>query len=107
MRIAELAKPGIVVVAVATGAVVAFTWPAERAEPPRPIGHCDEVRKPIVAPPVASDLERYLSNLPLPDITPSVAFPRATFHTSLGTVHCALFPQVAPLAVANFVGLAS
>jgi peptidyl-prolyl cis-trans isomerase A (cyclophilin A) len=30
----------------------------------------------------------------------------ATFQTSMGDIHCALFPDKAPLTVANFIGLA-
>jgi peptidyl-prolyl cis-trans isomerase A (cyclophilin A) len=56
----------------------------------------DEVR-----PPVAADLAEYTKDLagsgPL----------TATIDTSLGTFHCALFADKAPITVANFVGLAT
>ncbi len=35
------------------------------------------------------------------------AEPTATFVTSLGDIHCTLFPDKAPLTVANFIGLAT
>jgi peptidyl-prolyl cis-trans isomerase A (cyclophilin A) len=57
--------------------------------------------------PLASDLERYWDRLPLPDVTPSIALPRANFVTTAGTIHCALFPGYAPITLANFIGLAT
>src|SRR5580692_4378 len=33
--------------------------------------------------------------------------PIAIIHTSVGDLHCTLFPKMAPLAVANFIGLAT
>jgi peptidyl-prolyl cis-trans isomerase A (cyclophilin A) len=33
--------------------------------------------------------------------------PIAIIHTSVGDLHCTLFPKIAPLAVANFIGLAT
>jgi cyclophilin family peptidyl-prolyl cis-trans isomerase len=33
--------------------------------------------------------------------------PRATIETSMGSIHCTLFPDKAPLGVANFIGLAT
>ncbi len=33
--------------------------------------------------------------------------PTADIETSLGTIHCVLFPSQAPLSVANFIGLAT
>jgi peptidyl-prolyl cis-trans isomerase A (cyclophilin A) len=52
-------------------------------------------------PPIRADLARYLA-----------AFPGqgtlvATLETSEGTIHCDLLPDRAPLAVANFIGLAT
>jgi len=35
------------------------------------------------------------------------AQPKATIETSMGTIHCKLFPDVAPIGVANFIGLAN
>jgi hypothetical protein len=32
--------------------------------------------------------------------------PEAIIHTSAGTMHCTLFPDKAPIGVANFIGLA-
>jgi peptidyl-prolyl cis-trans isomerase A (cyclophilin A) len=34
------------------------------------------------------------------------AEPTAIIHTTVGDLHCTLFPKVAPLGVANFIGLA-
>jgi len=109
MRIAELAKPGIVVAVAATGVLVAWKWPhAEpKVQPAQPaIGRCADW-KPTVAPPVASDVDRYLANVPARHDKVDVAFPRATISTYSGDLHCALFPEIAPLAVGNFVGLAT
>jgi peptidyl-prolyl cis-trans isomerase A (cyclophilin A) len=67
--------------------------PAEETPPPAKPG--DEVR-----PPTAADLETYTSDIkgkgPL----------RAVFETSQGRITCELFPDKAPMTVANFVGLA-
>src|SRR5262245_35632416 len=72
--------------------------PAKPAETPpaaEPAKAADEVR-----PPTAADLETYTSDLkgkgPL----------KAVFETSLGKINCELFPDKAPMTVANFVGLA-
>ncbi len=37
---------------------------------------------------------------------PAKAQPQAVIHTSAGDMHCALFPDKAPIGVANFIGLA-
>src|SRR5215469_11911845 len=39
--------------------------------------------------------------------TASAAQPTATFETSMGDIHCTLFPDKAPATVANFIGLAT
>lgn len=57
---------------------------------------------PAVRAPVASDLAEYVKKLPGKGT--KIA---ATIDTSLGTIHCELFGDKAPLAVANFVGLAT
>jgi peptidyl-prolyl cis-trans isomerase A (cyclophilin A) len=63
--------------------------------PPAPVATGD------VRPPVAADLAEYTKNIkgsgPL----------TATIDTTLGTFHCELFPEKAPMTVANFVGLAT
>jgi peptidyl-prolyl cis-trans isomerase A (cyclophilin A) len=56
----------------------------------------DEVR-----PPVAADLAEYTKDLP------GNGPLSATIDTSLGAFHCQLFPDKAPMTVANFVGLAT
>ena len=66
--------------------------PAEEPPPPSQ----DEVR-----PPVAADLAEYTKDLP------GNGKLVATFETSMGTIHCELFPEKAPMTVANFVGLAT
>jgi peptidyl-prolyl cis-trans isomerase A (cyclophilin A) len=78
--------------------------PAGDEMKPEPVGKApskapaggDEVR-----PPVAADLAEYTKDLagngPL----------TATIDTSLGTFHCELFADKAPMTVANFVGLAT
>ncbi len=38
--------------------------------------------------------------------TPPSAEPTAIIHTTAGDLHCTLFPKVAPIGVANFIGLA-
>ncbi|MEO6771504.1 MAG: peptidylprolyl isomerase [Kofleriaceae bacterium] len=53
-----------------------------------------------VRPPVAADLAAYTADLP------GKGKLMATFDTSMGAIHCELFGDKAPLAVANFVGLA-
>jgi cyclophilin family peptidyl-prolyl cis-trans isomerase len=38
--------------------------------------------------------------------TPAPGEVTATIHTTVGDLHCTLFPKVAPIGVANFIGLA-
>jgi peptidyl-prolyl cis-trans isomerase A (cyclophilin A) len=54
-----------------------------------------------VSAPVAADLDTYLKDLPGPGKL------LATIDTSMGTFHCELFQDKAPIAVASFVGLAT
>ncbi|MBA3820320.1 MAG: peptidylprolyl isomerase [Deltaproteobacteria bacterium] len=60
--------------------------------------------KPVdqgVRPPVAADLAEYTKDIPgQGDLI-------AKFETSMGTINCQLFPEKAPMTVANFVGLAT
>src|SRR5580704_7663779 len=37
----------------------------------------------------------------------ATAEPTAIIHTTAGDLHCTLFPKVAPIGVANFIGLAN
>jgi peptidyl-prolyl cis-trans isomerase A (cyclophilin A) len=54
-----------------------------------------------VRPPTKADLDVYLKTIPGPgDVT-------ATIRTSEGTLHCFLYPERAPITVANFIGLAT
>ena len=70
--------------------------PVAREPSPNPAPNGDEPR-----PPVAADLAEYTKDLkgsgPL----------QATIETSMGTIHCELFGDKAPMTVANFVGLAT
>jgi peptidyl-prolyl cis-trans isomerase A (cyclophilin A) len=77
------------------GKAPAPTPPAPTPTPPAPAGE-DDVR-----PPVAADLAEYVK-----DIKGSGAL-NATIETSMGTIHCTLFDDKAPMTVANFVGLAT
>ncbi|MGE0401761.1 MAG: peptidylprolyl isomerase [Kofleriaceae bacterium] len=71
--------------------------PAEPVkQEPAPPGDPNEVR-----PPVAADLPEYLKNVKGDGTLV------ATIDTSMGTIHCELFPEAAPMTVANFVGLAT
>jgi peptidyl-prolyl cis-trans isomerase A (cyclophilin A) len=69
---------------------------APPAAPAAPAGGAAEVR-----PPTAADLAEYTK-----DIAGSGPL-TATIDTSLGAFHCELFPDKAPMTVANFVGLAT
>jgi len=42
-----------------------------------------------------------------PAVTPRAAGPTAVIDTSVGKLRCELFPNVAPIGVANFIGLAN
>lgn len=67
--------------------------------PDKPSGaaaSADEVR-----PPVAADLAEYTKDLP------GEGKLVATIETTMGTIHCELFGDKAPMTVANFVGLAT
>ena len=55
-----------------------------------------------VRPPVAADLAAYRGELGLPSGALS-----AQLETSMGTIHCQLAADKSPIAVANFIGLAS
>jgi peptidyl-prolyl cis-trans isomerase A (cyclophilin A) len=55
-----------------------------------------------VRPPVAADLPGYVKNVP-----GTGGKLLAQLDTSMGTIHCELFGDKAPIAVANFVGLAT
>ena len=54
-----------------------------------------------VRPPTAADLEEYTKDLP------GKGPLGATIETSMGTIHCELYGDKAPMTVANFVGLAT
>jgi peptidyl-prolyl cis-trans isomerase A (cyclophilin A) len=73
--------------------------PPKPAPPPKPIDAPPLDR--TVRPPTKADLDVYLKAIPGPgDVL-------ATIRTSEGTLHCDLFPDRAPIAVANFIGLAT
>ncbi len=86
----------------ALGTLVAMTaWPSSPSPPLVPIVNEEpivELPPPVpheLRAPTAADLARY------PNLT------HATLVTSEGTLHCRLFADRAPIAVANFVGLAT
>ncbi len=64
-------------------------------EPPPAAAGGDEVR-----PPTAADLETYTADIK------GKGTLKAIFETSMGRLSCELFPDKAPMTVANFVGLA-
>lgn len=66
-----------------------------KQEPPPPTDP-NEVR-----PPVAADLPEYMKNIK------GEGTLVATIETTMGTIHCELFPEAAPITVANFIGLAT
>jgi cyclophilin family peptidyl-prolyl cis-trans isomerase len=43
---------------------------------------------------------------PSTDVPATAAEPTAIIHTTAGDLHCTLFPKIAPIGVANFIGLA-
>jgi peptidyl-prolyl cis-trans isomerase A (cyclophilin A) len=73
------------------------TQPAEKtAQPPPPPPSQDDLRAPV-----AADLAEYTK-----DIQGNGKLV-ATFETTMGTIHCELYGDKAPMTVANFVGLAT
>jgi len=70
--------------------------PVGKQPSPNPAPAGDDVR-----PPTAADLEVYTKDIP------GSGKLGATFETSLGTIHCELYPDKTPITVANFVGLAT
>jgi peptidyl-prolyl cis-trans isomerase A (cyclophilin A) len=84
-----------------TAACDAGVPPPKPAPPPAPLKPIDA--PPLdrtVRPPTRADLDVYLKAIPGPgDVV-------ATIQTSEGTLHCDLFPDRAPITVANFIGLA-
>jgi peptidyl-prolyl cis-trans isomerase A (cyclophilin A) len=88
-------KPATPPPAAAEAPKPAETPPGEAPKPGTTAPDNDTVR-----PPVAADLEEYTKDLkgkgPL----------KAIFETSMGKLNCELFPDKAPMTVANFVGLA-
>jgi peptidyl-prolyl cis-trans isomerase A (cyclophilin A) len=121
--IAELAKKrGVLISAAAvTAGLAAWTlWPHAKApvlDAIEPMHGCEQYHRhhhhhhqmpaELVAPPTANDVWTFIDRLPTRNEKVDFALPRATIETSEGTLHCALFPQVAPVAVASFIGLAT
>lgn len=81
--------------------------PAKTAEPaPEPVKRDPAAAAPAgdgdaVRPPVAADLAEYTKDLQ------GQGKLVATIDTNLGTIHCELYGDQAPMTVANFVGLAT
>ena len=71
----------------AASAVARSSSPAQSAAPSKPAttGHAHAVAKPAVH---------------------AVTKPTAVIHTTAGNITCTLFPDKAPIGVANFIGLA-
>jgi peptidyl-prolyl cis-trans isomerase A (cyclophilin A) len=87
-----------------SGSASGMAKPAGEDRKPEPVGKdpgAGQTGGADVRPPVAADLAEYTKDLsgqgPL----------SATIDTSLGAFHCELFPDKAPITVANFVGLAT
>lgn len=72
----------------------------EKKKPSEPVVAVEHRR--AVVPPAASHLADYLADLP-----GSGKQLVATFETPKGTITCDLFPDRAPMTVANFIGLAT
>jgi peptidyl-prolyl cis-trans isomerase A (cyclophilin A) len=70
--------------------------PPAKTPPAAVAANGDDVR-----PPVAADLAEYTKDLK------GNGKMVATFETSMGTIHCELYPDQTPMTVANFVGLAT
>jgi peptidyl-prolyl cis-trans isomerase A (cyclophilin A) len=78
--------------------------PPTNTAPPTPVDPAPGAGQPSgddVRPPVAADLAEYTKDLP------GDGKLVATIETSMGTIHCELFGDKAPMTVANFVGLAT
>ncbi|HUJ57262.1 MAG TPA: peptidylprolyl isomerase [Kofleriaceae bacterium] len=110
-RLVWWAWPSAGALALAATAALALVPRADRADVPpvhvapvvlaAPRCTADEPPPQVLRAPVAADLARYTRGL---SGSGSLV---ATISTSLGTLHCTLFPEVAPVAVASFVGLAT
>jgi peptidyl-prolyl cis-trans isomerase A (cyclophilin A) len=87
----------------ATGGSAGSAAPAAKPDEgkPEPVAKEPPAPSAEVAPPVAGDLDTYVKGLP------GSGKLLATIETSMGTFHCELFADKAPVAVANFVGLAT
>ncbi len=77
------------------------TPPTRPAEPPPQANATPPAAQDEVRAPVAADLAEYIKDI---QGTGKLV---ATFETSMGTIHCELFGEKAPMTVANFVGLAT
>jgi peptidyl-prolyl cis-trans isomerase A (cyclophilin A) len=78
------------------------TPPENTAEKPPAAAPTPPPAQDQVRPPTAADLAEYTKDIP-----GSGNKLLATFETSFGNIHCELFPDKAPMTVANFVGLAT
>ena len=79
--------------------------PSATTTPPpaeKPAPGAAPIAQDTVRPPVAADLAEYTKDLP-----GNGNKLLAKFETSMGVINCELFPEKAPMTVANFVGLAT
>ena len=97
--------------------IVALLVGCEKKQESKPADHKPNMAKPDdlkpepvakaggsegeVRPPAADDLAGYLQGIP------GSGKLMATIDTSMGAFHCELFPDKAPITIANFVGLAT
>ncbi len=79
----------------------ANTPPAVAPAETKPPANTPPAGGDTVRPPVAADLAEYSKDLK------GSGKMVATFETTMGKIHCELFPEKAPMTVANFVGLAT
>jgi peptidyl-prolyl cis-trans isomerase A (cyclophilin A) len=90
------------------GGSAAAAKPADTDMKPEPVDRGPKQPSPDptpaaadIRPPTAADLETYAKDIP------GTGKLSATIETSLGTLHCELFGDKAPMTVANFIGLAT
>lgn len=92
----------ILVVACSTGAPKPKDRAQAQSEEQAAPSQSKALEQPVeVAPTTLNDLEKFSADIP------GEGTLHATIHTSLGVIECKLFEELAPITVANFIGLAS